>query len=203
MDGDPENTSVIVDGSIVYDNNLLIGISNATSGVQIWKTHGMLLENGQSVDWMKVGDSGIGDHKNVMAQLVSYHDEVYAWTTNYVTGQQVRKRSMCEQAPPIDLPTSTPTPDPIEPSVTQTPVVDPTEETPIEASPTTEATDQIDPTSTGEPTEEPTATTPSEINPYPDAPTPIPCSYGSESCEEQQNPLDQNLVVYFPLVMRP
>jgi hypothetical protein len=202
MNENPENTSVIVDGSIIHDNSLFIGISNTNSGVEIWKTSGVLQENGQMVDWMRVGDSGIGDGKNVMTQLVSFHDEIYAWTTNYVTGQQVRKRSVCEQAPPSDSPTGTPTPDPIDPSHSQTPDVDPTDPPIIEASPTLEPTDQIDPTKTVESTEEPTATSLPDDYPSPDAPAPFPCSYGSESCDEQYA-MDQNSVVFFPLVLSP
>ena len=202
MNENPENTSVIVDGSTVHNNNLFIGVSNTSSGVEIWKTSGVLQETGQIVDWMRVGDSGIGDSKNVMTQLVSYHGEIYAWTTNYVTGQQVRKRTVCEQAPLPDSPTGTPSPDPIDPSLTQTPVVDPTDQPTIAVSPSPEPTDQIDPTETVESTEEPTATSIPDDYPNPDAPAPIACSYGSESCEAQYA-MDHNSVMFFPLMMRP
>jgi hypothetical protein len=202
MNENPENISIIVDGSIVHNNNLFIGISNTSSGVEIWKTSGVLQETGQMVDWMRVGDSGIGDSKNVMTQLVSYHGEIYAWTTNYVTGQQVRKRTVCEQAPLPDSPTGTPSPDPIDPSLTQTPVVDPTDQPTIVVSPSPEPSDQIDPTETVESTEEPTATSIPDDYPNPDAPAPIACSYGSESCEEQYA-MDHNSIMFFPLMMRP
>jgi hypothetical protein len=202
MNGDPGNSSVLVDGSIVHDTNLILGVSNASSGVQLWMTNGMLENDGSLVEWIQVGDPGIGDEKNVMTQLVAYHEEIYAWTTNYFTGQQVRKKSVCSQTLPTETPTETPPSEPVEPSPTATPTADPTDEAVPEVSPTQEPTDPIEPTDTGEPTEELTATPDPDFDPYPNPPTSIPCANGSESCEEQGD-FDPNLDIFLPLVIHP
>jgi hypothetical protein len=202
MDGDPGNTSVIADGSIVHDDSLILGISNANSGVQLWKTVGTLVGSGPLVEWVQVGDSGIGDEKNVMTQLVAYHEEVYAWTTNYVTGQQVRKKSVCSQSVLTEEPTESPTSEPVEPSPTVTPTIEPTIETTPEPSPTPQPTNQIEPTETSEPTEVPIETPDQDLDPSPMPPTPIPCTNDSESCEEQ-GISDPTLNIFIPLVLHP
>ena len=206
MNGDSGNSSVIVDGSITNNNGLVLGVSNANSGVQMWKTTGTLQGSGPLVDWERVGEPGLGDKKNVMTQLISFNEEVYAWTTNYVTGQQVRKLSECSQPittePPVEIPTDTHTPEPNEPTPSETPALEPTDESTPTDSPTQEPTEPISPTESAAPTEEPT-TTPdpeSDLTPTPD--TPPNCVNGSESCEEQST-YDSAFDVYLPLVMRP
>jgi hypothetical protein len=202
MNGDPGNSSVIVDSSIAHENALLLGVTNSNSGVQMWKTTGTLQGSGPLVDWERVGEPGLGDEKNVMAQLISFNAEVYAWTTNYSTGQQVRKQSGCLQPPttepPVESPTSTSTPGDTEPTPTETPTVEPTDDLTPDVSPTQEPTDPYMPGETSVPTEEP-STTP---DPGSDQDLPPDCMSGSESCEEHSSsafPFD----VYLPLVMRP
>jgi len=201
MNGDAGNSSVIVDSSITYNDGLLLGISNANSGVQMWKTNGALQGSGPLVDWERVGEPGLGDEKNVMTQLISFNSEVYAWTTNYATGQQVRKQSECSQPittePPVENPTETPTPETTEQApTTETPAVEPTDDLTPDESPTQ------DPTESFSPTETPTATPIPEIEPSPTVDIPPACATGSESCEEQST---NNLAfdVYLPLVMSP
>ena len=206
MNGDSGNASVIVDSSITHNDGLILGVSNSNSGVQMWKTTGTLQGSDLLVDWERVGEPGLGDEKNVMTQLISFNAEVYAWTTNYVTGQQVRKQSECSQPiatePPVESPTDTPTPETTEQAPTETPAVEPTDDLTPDKSPTQDPAEPVSPTETPEPTEAPTTTPIPEIEPSPTVDIPPACATGSESCEEQSI---NNLAfdVYFPLVMRP
>ena len=44
-----------------------------------------------------MGGSGLGDAKNLYTELIPFNGDLYAWTSNYVTGQQVR-RATCPAA---------------------------------------------------------------------------------------------------------
>jgi hypothetical protein len=52
------------------------------------------------VDWEQVGDDGLGDADNLYARLVSFRGHLYAWTGNYVNGQQVRRLVEPMPSPP-------------------------------------------------------------------------------------------------------
>jgi hypothetical protein len=95
IDGSAVNRGTVVDGATVHQEALYVAVFKTSGGVTVWRTTGTL-ERGL-VDWEQVGASGLGDPRNVYAQLVSFHEDLYAWTTNYATGQQVRRASV---APP-------------------------------------------------------------------------------------------------------
>jgi hypothetical protein len=92
MDGSTANRSVLSDGAAVYREALYIAVSNEESGFQVWRTTGTEQDT-LLVDWEQMGRDGLGDPDNVHAQLVAFNDYLYAWTTNYTTGQQVRRGS--------------------------------------------------------------------------------------------------------------
>ena len=106
MDGDVNNAGFIVDGATVYAGGLYVAVFNLTDGFELWRTSGTLQQNGL-VDWEKVGSNGLTNKNNVYAELSVYNNFIYAWTSNYVSGQQVL-RSNCTENPP-QLPTNTPT----------------------------------------------------------------------------------------------
>ncbi len=82
----PNNTNTIVDGAVVFNNELYVSVANTTTGVEVWKTAAGL--PGGPV-WVQVGSSGLGDAYNLYAELVVFNNALYAWTSNYLTGQQV------------------------------------------------------------------------------------------------------------------
>ncbi len=84
MDNNTNNTSTVVDGATVYNGALYVAVSNVISGVQVWRTTG-----GVSPAWEQVGGSGLGDAKNIYAELITFRGYLYAWTSNYISGQAV------------------------------------------------------------------------------------------------------------------
>lgn len=94
--GGPANFDSVVDGATVYNGALYVAVSNTVAGLEVWRTRGLLQSNGL-VDWTPVGGSGLGDPNNAHAELISFHGDLYAWTSNYATGQQVR-RAHCPAA---------------------------------------------------------------------------------------------------------
>lgn len=100
---DTHNVGVTTDGAAVYHRMLYIAVSNRESGVEVWRTAGRLQSNGQ-VGWEQVSDSGVGDPGNVYAQLIPFHDYLYAWTSNYSTGQQVRQAFFPDPPYQVHLP---------------------------------------------------------------------------------------------------
>lgn len=93
INGNPKNIRVPVDGAVVYDGRLYLAVSNLADGLQLWRTQGELREN-SAVDWEQIGTNGLGDANNVHAELAVFNHHLYAWVTNYVTGQKVL-RSHC------------------------------------------------------------------------------------------------------------
>ncbi|MGB9673630.1 MAG: hypothetical protein ACPL3P_05790, partial [Anaerolineales bacterium] len=110
MDGDVNNAGFIVDGATVYDGGLYVAVFNLKDGFELWRTSGTLQSNGL-VDWEKIGTNGLADKNNVYAELIVFNTNLYAWTSNYVSGQKVL-RSNCTSNPPL-LPTNTPTATPL------------------------------------------------------------------------------------------
>lgn len=93
MNGNPKNFRVPVDGAVVYDGMLYLAVSNLDGGLQLWRTKGELQAN-SLVDWEQINRGGLGDVDNVHAELSIFNNHLYAWVTNYVTGQKVF-RSHC------------------------------------------------------------------------------------------------------------
>ena len=62
MDGDADNYSAVVDSGAVHNGALYVGVTNIVTGVEVWRTAGVLQDSGL-VDWTQVGGSGLGDPK--------------------------------------------------------------------------------------------------------------------------------------------
>jgi hypothetical protein len=88
MNGDADNQSTVVDGAAIYNRGLFVAVTHRNAGFELWRTTGTLQGNGL-VDWEQVGNSGLTDADNLYAQLVPFNGYLYAWTSNYVSGQQV------------------------------------------------------------------------------------------------------------------
>lgn len=88
MDGTVENMGTVVDGAAVYNGALYVAVANLMSGAEVWRTTGRLDAQGR-VDWTPVGGPGLDNGANYYAELAVYKGYLYAWTSNYVTGQQV------------------------------------------------------------------------------------------------------------------
>jgi alkaline phosphatase len=97
MNGDFNNFETVVDGATLYNQALYVGVANLSSGFQVWRTGGNLQGNGPLVRWEQVGGSGLGDPNNIYTELIPFNGSLYAWTSNYVEGQQVLLAS-CPQA---------------------------------------------------------------------------------------------------------
>lgn len=102
LGGSPANQDVLSDGGTVHQGALYVAVRNAASGCEVWRTRGQQQADGM-VDWEQVGSDGLGDANNHYARLVSFHTRLYAWTGNYVSGQQVR-RLVVPKPPAVYLP---------------------------------------------------------------------------------------------------
>lgn len=80
--GDAENRDVLADGAVVHGGRLYVAITNRVSGAQVWTT-------ADGVTWQPVVLDGWGDPATTHAQLVSWNGYLYAWASNYETGQKV------------------------------------------------------------------------------------------------------------------
>ncbi len=89
MDNDSDNEATTVDGATKYNGTLYVTIANSQDGIEIWRTSGITRDDGNPVQWTLVSDNGINDPNNIYAQLISFNGKLYAWTSNYITGQQV------------------------------------------------------------------------------------------------------------------
>jgi hypothetical protein len=99
MDGSAANRGTVVDGATRDREMLYVAVANHDSGVEVWRTGGILQDN-RLVDWEQVGTDGLGDSNNVIAQLIVFDDHLCAWTSNYISGQQVR---CFYQEPPLPV----------------------------------------------------------------------------------------------------
>ncbi len=113
MNGDTNNLYSVVDNAAIYDNILYVAVSNTAAGLELWRTSGAVV-SGSLVDWEQVSSNGLGDTNNTHAQLVTFNNNLYAWASNYVTGQEVLCTTCGE-----GLPTATNTP---QPTATNTPL---------------------------------------------------------------------------------
>jgi hypothetical protein len=78
---DTHNTRTIVDGSIVYNGALYVGVMNNTTGIELWRTDGS--------SWNQVGSNGLGHNTTLAAEMVLFNGYLYAWTSDYTFGQAV------------------------------------------------------------------------------------------------------------------
>jgi hypothetical protein len=88
LNGRRANRGAVVDSAAVWDGALFVAVSNFDDGFTLWRTAGARRPAGL-VDWTQVGASGLGDSHNAQAEIIPFGGYLYAWTTNYVTGQQV------------------------------------------------------------------------------------------------------------------
>jgi hypothetical protein len=171
MDGNPRDSGAVVDGATLYKDALYVAVSNTQTGFELWRTTGNLQDQASAVDWEQVDAGGLGDPRNVYSELIEFNGSLFAWTSNYATGQQVL-RSECSLEK-ISPPTPTETP---------TPIASPTESPIPSASPS--------PTSTHVPTETPTPMLSPTETPVPsttatEQPVPtIKCPSGSDYCQD-------------------
>lgn len=89
MNGNPQNFGAVVDSATVYNGALYVGVANVDTGFEVWRTAGIQPGSGPLVDWVQVGSSGLGDPNNSYTELIPFNGYLYAWTSNYATGQQV------------------------------------------------------------------------------------------------------------------
>lgn len=103
MDGNPRRIGTVVDGATVYGGALYVAVSDTVGGVTLWRTTGIPAEDGSWLIWERVGGPGIVDPNNLYAELIPFNGHLYAWTSNYRTGQQVL-RAKCSAVPPPPTP---------------------------------------------------------------------------------------------------
>lgn len=180
MNANLENSGAIVDGATVYDNMLYTAASNTSTGVELWRTTGALQGVAGQTDWEQVDAHGLGDARNYYAQLVAYQESLYAWTSNYTTGQQVLRTGCSQEGEAGVTPTPTATI-----LVTETPVpTGPTSATP--PAPTTSVTPTENPSLTPTQTPEPTAQ----------------CPFDASNCQEENVGASQPLANFLPLAIK-
>lgn len=90
MNGNRDNRGTVVDGATVHEGALWVAVFNFASGFEVWRTQGVPQGDGL-VDWLPVSEGGAGDANNFYAELIPFNDKLYAWTSNYASGQQVRR----------------------------------------------------------------------------------------------------------------
>ncbi len=59
-----------------------------------WKSGartGHSIPNSTLLRWEQVGGGGLGDRNTMYAELIPFNGDLYAWTSNYITGQEVRR----------------------------------------------------------------------------------------------------------------
>ncbi len=78
----PNNTRTIVDGATVYNNALYLATMNAVDGAEVWRTT-------DGATWTQQNASGFGVTQTFAAQLIPFDGYLYAWTSDYATGQRV------------------------------------------------------------------------------------------------------------------
>ena len=83
-DGFGSRTSgrLISDASTVMGDALYVAILDEVQGTSVWRTL-----DGNA--WSRVSPYGFGDSATFAAELISFHGALYAWTSNYATGQGV------------------------------------------------------------------------------------------------------------------
>ncbi|MCS6908060.1 MAG: PT domain-containing protein [Anaerolineales bacterium] len=200
MNGTLANHAVVVDGAVAYEGGLYVAVSN-NSGFQLWRTSGTLQGNGM-VDWEQVGGSGLTEVQNVHSELVVFNGHLFAWTSNYVHGQQVL-RSNCAAGAGLPSPTPTNTA-----QSSATPTLLPTATATAQSSPTTQPSPTPTLRSTETPTVQPTATPTAQPSPtlapsQTPSDTPAPsCPQGDQSCLNP-SPNSKTYSVFLPILAKP
>ncbi len=97
---EPENYVVVVDGAVVYNDALYLAVSNSIRGWEMWRTTGKLNETGHTLDWEPALPRLVGNRNQLYSVLAVFRGYLYAWVTNYHTGQQVMRTRcpVCQQA---------------------------------------------------------------------------------------------------------
>jgi hypothetical protein len=90
---------VITDGAVIYNQALYLGVANLKTGFQLWRTTVDLSRGSKVVDWQQVEIDEPNHYQNAYVVLVQFNGSLYAWTTNYFTGQQVLRTHcpVCQQ----------------------------------------------------------------------------------------------------------
>jgi hypothetical protein len=91
MDYNRDNIGTVVDGATVYNGMLYCAVTNIVSGTQVWRTDGV--NRGGGLAWSQVSPPGLGHTGNRTAELITWNGYLYAWTSNDVSGQEVRRTS--------------------------------------------------------------------------------------------------------------
>ena len=81
---DVHNTRTIVDGATIYNGGLYIAVMNNTTGVEVWRTT-------EALTWTPVNTDGFGYTTTFAAELIPFGGYLYAWTSDYTRGQQMRR----------------------------------------------------------------------------------------------------------------
>ncbi len=82
MAGNRMNTTTNTDGAVVYQGRLHVAVTNPVRGFRVWR----LDDDGI---WRIAGDPGTYRPDDFAAQLAVFNENLYAWTSNYRTGQAV------------------------------------------------------------------------------------------------------------------
>lgn len=90
MNGNAHNIGAVVDSATVYGGALFVAVYNLHTGTEVWRATVAPRPDGR-LDWQRVAGNGLGDAHNAYAELLPFNGYLYAWTSNYDTGQQVRR----------------------------------------------------------------------------------------------------------------
>jgi len=92
--GDANNGKVIVDAGTVYNGALYLATLNQATGAEVWRTT-------DGTTWTQVNADGFGDGGSFAAELIPFNGYLYAWVTNYSTGQKVMRTKcpVCQNRP--------------------------------------------------------------------------------------------------------
>ena len=85
------NTATVPDGAVVYRNELFLSVRNPLLGFRVWRLRGQDF-------WEVVPDAASYNVQDLAAQLSVFNDSLYAWTTNYHSGQAILRTS-CSAVP--------------------------------------------------------------------------------------------------------
>ena len=87
---DHGNTRGVVDSAVVYNGALLLATMNMSSGTEVWRS-----ADGRT--WNQENSDGFGTATSFAAQLTVFNGYLYAWTSDYFTGQRVMRSGCSEQ----------------------------------------------------------------------------------------------------------
>ena len=89
------NTTTVPDGAVLYRDTLFVSVRNPLLGFRVWRLRG-------DDFWEVVPETSTYDPNDIAAQLIVFNDALFAWTTNYHTGQAVL-HSSCAELPYISI----------------------------------------------------------------------------------------------------